>query len=40
MKRTPLLVWLAITSALGAVFAAHLQPALVVDLANRVWSCF
>ena len=26
--------------ALTAVFAAYLNPHLVVDLANRVWACF
>jgi hypothetical protein len=25
---------------LGLVFSAYLQPDLVFDLANRVWSCF
>lgn len=32
--------WAAIGLALGAVFFAYLQPGLLVDLANRVWSCF
>jgi len=40
MKRAPALAWIAALAALGAVFAAYLQPALMVDLANRVWSCF
>lgn len=26
--------------ALGLVFAAYLQPDLVFDLANLLWSCF
>jgi hypothetical protein len=26
--------------ALAAVFAAYLKPGLMVDLANRLWSCF
>ena len=26
--------------ALALVFAAYLQPDLIFDLANRVWSCF
>ncbi|WP_310461159.1 hypothetical protein [Sphaerotilus sp.] len=26
--------------ALGLVFAAYLQPGLIVDLGNRLWSCF
>lgn len=36
-KRTA--IWIAAFAALGAVFFAYLQPTLVVDLANRVWSC-
>jgi hypothetical protein len=35
-----LLLWAAIGMALAAVFAAYLQPSMVVDLANRFWSCF
>jgi hypothetical protein len=27
-------------AAVGLVFAAYLQPALIVDLGNRLWSCF
>jgi hypothetical protein len=38
MKRA--VAWGAALVALAAVFAAYLQPGLVVDLANRVWSCF
>jgi len=26
--------------ALAAVFAAYLNPHLVVDLASRLWACF
>jgi len=37
-KRT--LAWAAAAAALAAVFMAYLQPDLMVDLANRVWSCF
>ena len=43
MKRAALArtaLWLAAAGALALVFAAYLQPALVVDLANRVWACF
>jgi hypothetical protein len=29
-----------VSAALVAVFAAYLSPALIVDLAARVWSCF
>ena len=36
--------WLAVVAvvaaALAGVFAAYLNPHLVVDLANRVWACF
>ena len=35
--------WLAVSAAaltLAAVFAAYLDPHVVVDLATRVWSCF
>jgi hypothetical protein len=40
-QRTRLLIgWLLALLALGAVFAAYLDPHVVVDLANRVWSCF
>ena len=35
-----LALWLAVAAALAAVFMAYLSPHLVVDLANRVWSCF
>ena len=42
MSRTAQLgvAWAAIAVALGLVFAAYLQPELVVDLGNRLWSCF
>ena len=34
-------VWrIATAVALGLVFATYLQPDLMFDLANRVWSCF
>ncbi len=32
--------WAAAAAALTGVFAAYLNPHLVVDLANRVWACF
>jgi hypothetical protein len=35
-----LLLWAVVATALGAVFMAYLQPGMVVDLANRFWSCF
>jgi hypothetical protein len=34
------LAWTAVLAALAATFTAYLQPDLVVDLANRLWSCF
>lgn len=34
------LMWTAAVAALAAVFISYLQPDLMVDLANRVWSCF
>jgi hypothetical protein len=38
--RLRLLLWTAASVTLAAVFAAYLQPAMVVDLASRFWSCF
>jgi hypothetical protein len=38
MKRA--LAWVGALAVLSAVFMAYLRPALVVDMANRVWSCF
>ncbi len=34
------LAWTVAALALAAVFAAYLDPHLVVDLTNRVWACF
>lgn len=34
------LFWLAAAAVLALVFAAYLNPHTVVDMANRVWSCF
>ncbi len=31
---------LAAAGVLALVFAAYLNPATVVDLATRLWSCF
>lgn len=33
-------LWALVLLALGAVFAAYLNPHLALDLATRVWSCF
>jgi hypothetical protein len=33
-------LWAAAAAVLAGVFAAYRQPDLMVDLANRVWSCF
>lgn len=30
----------SLATVLALVFASYLQPDLMVDLANRVWSCF
>lgn len=35
-----LLLWAAVAAALAGVFMAYQNPHMVVDLANRVWSCF
>ena len=35
-----LLPWAAAVLALGLVFAAYLDPHLMVDLALRAWACF
>lgn len=35
-----MLAWLAVVVALGGVFLSYLQPELIVDLGNRLWSCF
>jgi hypothetical protein len=35
-----LLAWATTAAALAAVAAAYLDPQLMVDLANKVWSCF
>jgi hypothetical protein len=34
------LLWTAIVAAMAAVAMAYLNPHVVVDLANKVWSCF
>ena len=38
--RRRLLVWATAAAALAAAGAAYLDPHVVVDLANKVWSCF
>ncbi len=35
-----LLMWAVVLTVLAAVFWTYLQPTMVVDLANRFWSCF
>ena len=35
-----LLLWATIAAALAGVFMAYQNSHMVVDLANRVWSCF
>ncbi len=34
------LAWSVALLALAAVFAAYLDPHLMLDLAGRVWACF
>ena len=29
-----------VAAALAAVFAAYLQPGVMLDVASRLWSCF
>jgi len=38
LQRT--LAWLAVAIALALVTLSYFQPALVVDLGNRMWACF
>lgn len=33
-------VGLLLAAVLAGVFAAYLNPHLMLDLANRVWACF
>jgi hypothetical protein len=33
-------IWAAVLALLAAVFAAWMNPHLMVDLANAVWACF
>ena len=39
-KARRLLAWAAAGAALLAVSLAYLNPHVIVDLANKVWSCF
>ena len=32
--------WAAALAVLSLVFAAYLQPQLMVELANQLWACF
>lgn len=34
------LVWSAVALALAGAWSLYTQPDFVVDLADRVWSCF
>lgn len=34
------LVWTAALAALLGTFALYQRPAFLIDLADRVWSCF
>jgi hypothetical protein len=39
LRTRGVLAWAGVAAALGLVFAAYLNPHLMVDLATRVWSC-
>ena len=32
--------WLAALAVLALIFTLYLQPAFLVDMADRLWSCF
>lgn len=32
--------WLAALAVLAFIFTLYLQPAFLVDMADRLWSCF
>jgi hypothetical protein len=34
------LAWLAVLALLLGTFALYLRPSFLVDIADRVWSCF
>ena len=34
-----LLIWAGVSTALMLVFAAYLQPDVVMTLANQIWFC-
>jgi hypothetical protein len=40
VKPARVAAWAVAALALAGVFAAYQRPEVVVDLANRVWSCF
>ena len=40
MKARRALAWGMASLALGVVAAAWLQPGMMVELANLLWSCF
>lgn len=41
MKPRERLLLIAVAAGLcGVVFVSYLQPALIVDLGNRLWACF
>lgn len=33
-------IWVAVAAGLLATFALYQRPEFLVDLADRVWSCF
>ena len=40
MKFKRLALWTLAAAALGLVFLAYLQPALMVSLSEQLWACF
>jgi hypothetical protein len=40
MRMRRLLAWTGAALLLGVVFAAYLNPHLMVELSNLAWSCF
>jgi hypothetical protein len=39
-RRARIAVWTAALLALATVFAAYLDPHVMVSLANQLWACF
>jgi hypothetical protein len=39
-RLTRLGLWLLVLLACGAVFAAYLSPAFLLNVADQLWGCF